>query len=165
MLVLGIDPGLSGALALYDPDGGLLSVDDVPVLEARRASGKIKRSVDAYELSRLIDSLSKHIGIVMLEQVGVRPGEGAVGAFSFGEGYGLIRGICCANFLRVELVTPQVWKRAMGVKGDKDESRARASQLMPTNCGLWPLKKHDGRAEAALIALYGVRHLQPAGEA
>lgn len=159
MLTLGIDPGLGGAFALYDIDGGLLDVQDVPVLEARTSTRKIKRSIDAYEAARMVDVWAKDIGLVMLEQVGVRPGEGAVGAFSFGEGYGLVRGICIAHFLRVETVTPQVWKRAMGVKGDKDESRARASQLMPSQCGRWSLKKHDGRAEAALIAMFGaLRH-------
>lgn len=159
-LVLGIDPGLSGAFALYDPEGGLLEVADVPVLESRRSTGKVKRSIDAYEAARLIDVWSRQIGLVMIEQVGIRPGEGAVGAFSFGEGFGLLRGICHAHFLRVETVTPQVWRRAMGVKGDKDESRARASVLMPRSTELWRLKKHDGRAEAALIALYGVRVLK-----
>lgn len=159
MLVLGIDPGLSGALALYDPDGGLREVEDVPVLESRRTTGKVKRSVDAYEAARLIDVWAKDISLVIIEQVGIRPGEGAVGAFSFGDGFGLLKGICYAHFLRVELVTPQAWKRAMGVKGDKDESRARASQLLPRSAGSWNLKKHDGRAEAALIAMYGARLL------
>lgn len=158
-LIIGIDPGLSGAMAVFDPEGGLLDVQDLPVLEARRASGKVKRSLDAYEMARRVDALASQSGLVVIEQVGVRPGEGGVGAFSFGEGFGLLKGICIANFLRVETVTPQVWKCAMGVKGDKDESRARASVLLPRSAGFWPLKKHDGRAEAALIALYGTRLL------
>lgn len=160
--ILGIDPGLSGALALYWPSSGVVAVRDMPVLETRRSDKRIKRSVDPYELARLIDEWSKDIGLVCLELVGVRPGEGAVGAFSFGEGYGLVRGVCCANFLPVETVTPASWKRAMGVKGDKDESRARASQLFPRSAGLWPRKKDDGRAESLLIAAYGARFLQEA---
>lgn len=163
-LILGIDPGVSGALALYDPEGGLLDVHDMPVSERRMSNKKVKRSVDPYELSRLIDCWSKSLGLAVIEQVGTRPGEGAVGAFSFGESFGVIRGVCCAHFIRVELVTPAVWKRAMGVKGDKDESRARASQLLPRSAGYWPLKKHDGRAEAALIAMHGAHLLKREAE-
>lgn len=147
---LGIDPGLSGAVALYDD--GALEVHDIPTLVIGT-----KRQIDEYALARLIDSLSARIGVVWLEQVGTRPGEGAVGAFSFGKGYGLLRGICAANFLTIQDVTPQVWKRALKVSRDKDESRARASALFPRFGQLWPLKKHDGRAEAALIALYGAQ--------
>ncbi len=102
--------------------------------------------------------LLRRIREVWLEQVGTRPGEGAVGAFSFGRGYGLLRGVCAANFLTIIDVTPATWKAAMKVRGDKDESRARASALFPRHGQLWPLK-HDGRAEAVLIAAHGMRQL------
>lgn len=148
---LGIDPGLTGALALYYPDGSL-EIQDMPVYEL-----KTKRAVDEYALARILDDWSTRTREVWLEQVGVRPGEGAVGAFTFGRGYGLLRGICCSNFLTIHDVTPSVWKRALKVTGDKDEARQRASALLPRHGRLWPLKKHDGRAEAALIALYGAQ--------
>lgn len=150
--ILGIDPGLSGALALYDPDEESLEIFDIPTLQM-----KTKRVLDEYALARIIDNWSARIGSVWLEQVGVRPGEGAVGAFTFGRGYGALRGICAANFLTIHDVTPQVWKAALRVKGDKDESRQRASALLPRQAHQWPLKKHDGRAEAALIAIHGAR--------
>lgn len=150
-LTMGIDPGLSGALALYGRDGAL-EVRDIPTLQL-----KTKRIIDEYALARIIDDWSSLIESVWLEQVGVRPGEGAVGAFTFGRGYGLIRGVCVASFLTIHDVTPQSWKASLRVKGDKDESRLRASALFPRHGGLWPLKKHDGRAEAALIALYGAQ--------
>ena len=146
--VLGIDPGLSGALALYDGDA--LEVVDIPTLQL-----KSKRVVDEYALARIIDNWSGRIREVWLEQVGTRPGEGVVGAFTFGRGYGLIRGVCCAYFLPIVDVTPATWKAAMKVRGDKDESRLRASAVFPKYGSLWSLKKHDGRAEAALIARHG----------
>lgn len=149
--ILGIDPGLSGALALYDIDGAL-EVMDIPTLQLRT-----KRVIDEYALARIIDNWSSRVREVWLEQVGVRPGEGAVGAFTFGRGYGALRGICAANFLPIMDVTPATWKAALKVRGDKDESRLRASTMFPRHGGLWPLKKHDGRAEAALIALHGMR--------
>lgn len=152
--ILGIDPGLSGALALYDVDG-LLEIVDIPTLQL-----KTKRVVDEYALARIVDAWSGRIREVWLEQVGTRPGEGAVGAFTFGRGYGVLRGICAANFLPIVDVTPAAWKGAMKVRGNKDESRLRASALLPRHAHLWPLKKHDGRAEAALIALHGLNQLQ-----
>lgn len=152
--ILGIDPGLSGALALYDPTDATLEILDMPVFQL-----KTKRQVDEYALARIIDDWSPRTREVWLELVGVRPGEGAVGAFTFGKGYGLIRGICAANFLTIIDVTPASWKGAMKVRGDKDESRLRASVLMPRQAHLWPLKKHDGRAEAALIARHGAEQI------
>lgn len=152
--ILGIDPGLHGALAFYDPAADALHVHDMPTLVVAKA-GKNRTVINEPALAQLIDNCSQDIGEAWLEQVGTRPGEGAVGAFTFGRVYGLIRGVLVANFIRVHDVTPQVWKKALRVTGDKDESRLRASHTFPKHTHLWPLKKHDGRAEAALIARYG----------
>jgi hypothetical protein len=151
-MILGIDPGKTGALALYDQPSGALEVVDVPLLDIRG-----KGVVDHYALARFIDLWAPSIKTVWLELVGTRPGEGAVGAFDFGRTYGMLLGVCAASFLPIELVTPAKWKAALQVKGDKDVSRQRASALLPRHAGLWPLKKHDGRAEAALIAYYGAQ--------
>lgn len=155
-LILGIDPGLHGALALFDPTTSELKVFDVPTLNVGRAKAK-KLIVDEYALARAIDDVAAQVGDVWLEQVGTRPGEGAVGAFSFGRTYGLIRGICTANFLPINDVTPQKWKGGLGILADKDHARKRASEMLPRSAHLWPLKKHADRAEAALIAIYGAR--------
>ena len=85
--------------------------------------------------------------------------EGTVGAFSFGRGVGLLEGILAANFIPTTQITPAVWKKAMQCPGDKDQARARASDVLPRHAGKWPLKKHDGRAEAALLAVHGARQL------
>jgi crossover junction endodeoxyribonuclease RuvC len=152
--VLGIDPGLSGALALLDPKTSEVEVWDFPTFVVGKTG---RRVIDEVQLANIIDGIAG-TGCAFeawLEQVGPRPGEGAVGAFSFGRSYGLIRGVLAAHFAPVNDVTPQAWKAALKVKGDKDESRRRASQLLPRAAWNWPLKKHDGRAEAALIALFG----------
>jgi crossover junction endodeoxyribonuclease RuvC len=150
--VIGIDPGLSGAIALLRSNGELL-LEDMPILDVA------KKVIDEHQLASILDRLgSVEPGtVVYLERVGVRPGEGPVGAFTFGRGYGLIRGVCIANFLRIEDVTPAAWKKAQGVKGEKDVSRERASQLLPRHAHLWPRKKDHGRAEAALIAVHGTQ--------
>jgi len=156
--IIGIDPGLGGALARYWPVAGKLEVVDMPTLNVGKGKSN-KRIIDEYALARIIDDWAQSASVVWLELVGVRPGEGAVGAFTFGKGYGLIRGICAANFLTIHNTTPQSWKKALRVTGDKDQSRLRATALFPRHAGNWPLKKHDGRAEAVLIALYGSRTL------
>ena len=154
MTILGIDPGLSGALAFLGPSG--LVIHDMPVLTV----GK-KREIDEIELARIIDAAGP-IERAYLEQVGVRPGEGAVGAFSFGRGYGLLRGILRAAFIPITDITPAKWQRDLGIKAGagKDASRALAKEHFQRDAGLFARVKDDGRADAALIALWGRKQLE-----
>ena len=154
--LLGIDPGLSGALALYDPMMESLETYPMPVIKAGTAS---KRVVDELELARMIDSFSGSIKKVVIERVHAMPKQGVTSVFTFGMGYGILRGIVAANFLPVEYVTPQKWKKGLRVPALKDGSRARASEIFPKYSDQWNLKKWDGRAEAAMIAYYGSKHL------
>lgn len=155
-LILGIDPGLYGALALYDPLSGALQVFDVPTLNIGKGKAR-KMVIDEYALARAVDSVASTVSEVWLERAWPRPGEGASGAFSLGRTYGLIKGLCIASFLPIQEVTPQKWKAALNVMGDKDHARMRASAMLPRSAHLWPLKKHADRAEAALIAVYGAQ--------
>lgn len=155
--VLGIDPGLSGALALLTPQG--LEIWDMPVLQITR-NDKRRNTVDSVALGRLIDSISNRVGIAVVEQVGGMTGQSASASFEFGRNVGIVYGVLAANFIPTEQVHPVKWKRAVGIKppkgekAAKDESRAAATRIMPAYAGLWALAKHDGRAEAALIAHY-----------
>jgi crossover junction endodeoxyribonuclease RuvC len=95
---------------------------------------------------------------VFVEEVGVQPGEGAVGAFSFGRGYGRIEGVVQTLRIALTLVKPQVWKPKLGAPRDKVQSVSRARQLMPSAAGAFVGPRGgllDGLAEAAMIALYG----------
>jgi crossover junction endodeoxyribonuclease RuvC len=157
---LGIDPGVSGAFALLrDGGGGLATVEsvmDMPVLLAEGA--KSRRILDCGRIVRLLEKLSSKTGgnlMAVLEEVRSMPRDGHVGAFAFGRTYGVLETALAAARIPYRTVRPAVWKRAMGVTADKDQARAMASRLLPSGAGLWPLKKHDGRAEAALLALYG----------
>lgn len=159
-LTLGIDPGLSGAFAFLGEDG-VVEVFDIPTFKVGS-----KQVINEFALSRLVDERATLIRCAWLEQVSAMPSQtgarrmGATSAFTFGMGVGIIRGVLAANFVPVEGVPPTQWKRVMKVSGSKDEARMRATQLMPGAAHQWPLKKHDGRAEAALIALYGSRQDQ-----
>ena len=156
MIVLAIDPGLSGAIAILGPSLDDLVVHDMPVHVLARG-GKAKRDVDAVELVSIIRlaELSGALDHTFVEQVGAMPGQGLSSTFAFGKGYGIVLGALAALSVPVTTVPPQRWKKALGVPAGKDAARARASQLMPRHAHHWPLKKHDGRAEAALIALFG----------
>ena len=149
-MILGIDPGLSGALAFYDELD--LIIYDIPTLQITR-NGKNKRQIDLSGLLRIMGAHNTHT--CFLENVNAMPGQGVSSMFQMGRGYGQIEMGLMACRVPVTYITPQVWKKALSVPKDKDGARQRASQLMPQYAHNWDLKKHDGRAEAALIALYG----------
>ena len=152
-LILGIDPGLDGALALVDGvSGGLKGIFDMPTLTLKNG-----RQLDEYKLAALVDEWSADLGEAWIERTNARPHEGVTSSFTCGRGYGQLRGIICANFVPLHDVGAAMWKRAMSVSGDKDESRRIAATIWPKEAWRWPLKKHHGRAEAALIAAYGRR--------
>jgi crossover junction endodeoxyribonuclease RuvC len=156
-MIAGIDPGLTGAVCFADPSNPTTCrAYDLPVHVLLRG-GKKKRELD---IAGLIGILTEHrLDHVFLEQVGAMPGQGVSSVFAFGKTYGVILGVIAARTIPLTLVTPATWKRALGVPKAKDAARARASQLLPEAAAQWRLKKHDGRAEAALIALYGARRL------
>ena len=151
--ILEIDPGLSGALAVLSLDGGLV-VHDMPVVEVERG-GKAKRETDTAALAAIVRELGDCVAWV--ERVGARPGQGVSSMFSFGRGVGQIEGVLAALRVPVSYVIPQSWRKAMRVPEGKDGSRLRASQLLPAYSTEWRRSKDDGRAEAALIALYGLQ--------
>jgi crossover junction endodeoxyribonuclease RuvC len=150
--LLAIDPGLTGAFAVLGPDGKLIEIIDMPTL----ADGpKGRPAVNAGLCADLIYRLS--VSRAVVEQVGVMPREGAVGAFAFGKSVGILLGALAAAGVPVEMVTPQAWKRALGLSGDKDASRSMAIRQWPAQAGLFSRKKDDGRADAALIGLAAIK--------
>lgn len=158
MSILGIDPGLSGALALYDPEDGTLCIHDMPTTERRG-----KRFVDEYELARIVDAWAPKIREAWLETATPRPGTGVGILATSLRNYGLIRGVIVANFIPLHDTPPATWKRAMGVTKDKKTSRDKASELLPAHAPLFRRVKDSDRAEASLIALYGARQSTPQG--
>jgi crossover junction endodeoxyribonuclease RuvC len=151
-MIIGIDPGLHGAVAFYTPSS--LHVADMPTFTLARG-GKTRLDIDTHGLYRLL--LDSRIATVYVEQVGAMPGQGVSSVFAFGKGFGIILGILAALGVPYNLVPPQRWKKALQVPAAKDGARARASQLLPAHTDKWKLVKHDGRAEAVLLALYGHR--------
>lgn len=116
------------------------------------------RALDEGALSRILDARSRDIEFAILERQWARPTDGGPQAFKLGCNFGALRMLLASNFIPYALVTPAVWKRFLGVTSDKDPCRGLASRLFPASADQWQLKKHDGRAEAALIAYYGRTH-------
>lgn len=156
--VLGVDPGLSGALALYDQhrDLHMLEIIDMPTLQIT-TNGKKRRQIDLYALANWMDLHSSQIGKAVIEQVGAMPGQGVSSCFKFGESFGIVKAMVAANVIPMDLVHPRTWKKHFGLTADKDASRLHASRLLPQFSHLWARAIDDGRAEAALLALYGSR--------
>lgn len=154
---IGIDPGVAGALALLSDDNILIEVVDMPVMQL----GKTKRQVNAAELGKVLkrwswDSPSRSIvATAYLEQVSAFPGQGVTAMFNFGVSYGVVQGVLGALQIPTVLITPQAWKkRARLIGKDKDYARTLAQRLYPA--ADLALKKHIGKAEAILIARFGL---------
>lgn len=153
MNIIGIDPGLKGAIAVFS-DGRLYDVWDMPTYQIK--SGKSKKNfVDPAQLHSILSRVD--IDEVWLEKVHAMPGQGVTSMFNFGMGYGIILGVVASLKLPINHVTPQKWKKALTVPAGKDGARHRATELMPYASDMWPLKKHEGRSEAAMIAFHGTK--------
>ena len=152
MSIIGVDIGVNGAIAHLTDDGNLLGVYDMPALDGGNGG---RRAVNAPLLADVIAKL--HASHAYVEYVGARPGEGAVGAFSFGRSRGVVEGVCAALVLPVTMITPPRWKRLVGIVAGKNKelSRSEAVRRWPGLATMFSRVKDDGRAEAALIGLAG----------
>lgn len=151
---IGIDCGLSGAIALV-VDGELVRVVDMPTVTLTR-NGKNKRQVSVPELVDIIKELDPTEAYV--EKVFAMSGQGVTSVFSLARSLGVVEGALTALRIKTTLMTPQTWIKAMGVVGGKDGSRARAMELFPEHLALFKRVKDDGRSDASLIALWGYRN-------
>lgn len=150
---IGIDPGISGAMALLmyeDEWPKLLEVVDMPIM----AMGTHGQQVNAIELSNQLVSWLAFKPTIFLEQVQSMPGQGVASMFNFGMGYGMIQGVIATLKIPMVLVRPAAWKKKAGLlHTNKDLARTKALQIFPE--ADLNLKKCIGRADAILIAMYG----------
>ena len=147
-LTIGIDPGLNGALAVLASDGTIELLVDLPVIRDRSLAW-----IDGAQLqSTLLDALRGRTARAVVERVSAMPKQGVASSFQFGVSFGSILSVLQTLQVRIELVTPCVWKRALGLSRDKHASLHKARLLFPS--ADLRLAKHDGRAEALLLAHY-----------
>lgn len=145
---LGIDLGLTGALAYWD--GRELLISDMPVFEIKK-----RKALDIQKLKSII--LENRPDHAVVEKLTPLPKVGGLQSFSMGHSEGLVLGLLAAYNIPYTLVRPAQWKADMKCPKDKDAARRRASELLPQFSHNWDLKKHDGRAEASLLALWGLK--------
>lgn len=171
MRILGFDPGLHGAMGLIDTEAGTLAVRALPIAK-RQLTTTVKQSVDEYALADAVRAW--HPDVAWLEDVwargggGEQKGEGAVGAFSFGESKGILRGCLGALHVPVHYVAPARWKADLRVPAAKPLAKLRAHALFPACIRIIT---SEGKAEAAMITLFGClaagqvppKHLTAAG--
>lgn len=155
-----MDPGIHGALALRG-EGALVTVWDVPTYQRTAGARHAQRDfIDEGALLGIVEGAQvMGADLFCIEEVGGLPGQSAAAAFVFGRGYGAALMAARAFGLRLETVKSSVWKLRLRVPADKSAARVRASELMPDAAHRWPLKKHDGRAEAAMLGLYAEKFL------
>ena len=147
-MIVGIDPGLTGAVAFLD--GESYFVEDMPVMAHGKGHSRVKNQVNPVELAAM---LNQSIELVVIERVNSMPGQGSASIFSLGDTYGCIRGVVGALGLPMEAVNPREWKKYYNINSDKEIARARAIERYP-KVDL-SKKKHHNKAEALLIARYG----------
>lgn len=146
-LVIGIDPGVKGALALLDSYGELLQVEDMPVINKKVSAKGVADVLGEWKVM-MPDTIA-----CVIEDVYSRPGQGVRSMFSFGRSKGVVEG-AAATVGRLVYVTPTTWKRDMKVTNDKGRSRELATERWPNQSHLFKRVMDDGRAEAALIGLW-----------
>lgn len=167
MIVAGADPGLDGCIACIDSaTERVVAIWPIPALRIAKGVGT-KREISFATLVAEIAATKIAVGHLWIEKVSASPQMGVTSAFSFGRGYGGIEGIAAALGWPVSYVTPATWKRVMGVPKEKDQARHKASLLMPNAAAHWTPRRGvmnaqqaAGAAEAALIALYGIRMMR-----
>ena len=153
MKVIGIDPGLSGAIAILE-ENKVLSLFDMPVMAEGK---KNKRQLNSAQLVNIIqDNTNEEDDIaVVVEQVNAMPGQGVTSMFNFGQTFGAIKGVCAALKLPIFFVRPSKWKKHFElINSSKDSSRTKTIEMYPSLSNQLAKKKDVNKADAILIARY-----------
>jgi len=153
MLIIGVDPGISGAISVLE-NKKILEIHDTPTMIDGK---KNKKQINGAQISNIIKKniiTNKEI-VVVVEHVNAMPGQGVTSMFNFGQSFGVIKGICAALSLPIYFVRPSKWKKHFNlINTNKDASRTKAIELYPNSSDDLARKKDSNRADAILIARY-----------
>ena len=155
MLIIGIDPGISGSICFFQ-DGKIIDVVEMPTMtEGKKNKKQVNGSQIFNEISEKINKLDKEEIKVIIEQVSAMPGQGVTSMFNFGQSFGILKGICSAMQLPMYFVRPAKWKKYFNlINSEKDASRTRAIEVFPYFSGQLSRKKDSNKADAILIASF-----------
>ena len=155
MLIIAIDPGISGAICFFE-NGEVKEIIEMPTMADGKKNKKQVNGTQIYnEISKRIKNLSKKDIFVVIEQVSAMPGQGVTSMFNFGQSFGVLKGICSAMQLSMHFVRPAKWKKYYGlIKTEKDASRTKVIEIFPYISSQLSRKKDSNKADAILIASY-----------
>ena len=155
MLIIGIDPGISGAICFFE-EGQVNEILEMPTMaEGKKNKRQINGPQIYNEISSRINKFSKKDIIVVIEQVSAMPGQGVTSMFNFGQSFGVLKGICSAMQLSMYFIRPAKWKKYFGlIKTEKDASRTKAIEIFPYISSQLSRKKDSNKADALLIASF-----------
>ena len=153
MLIIGIDPGISGSICFFE-DGKILDVVEMPTMtDGKKSKRQVNGSQIYNEISKRINTLEKKQIKVVIEQVSAMPGQGVTSMFNFGQSFGILKGICSSMQLPMYFVRPAKWKKYYNlINTQKDASRTRAIEIFPYFSSQLSKKKDSNKADAILIA-------------
>ena len=154
MLVIGIDPGISGSICFFD-DGKIIDVVEMPTMTEGKKNKRQVNGAQIYnEILKKTNNTKNNVRIV-IEQVSAMPGQGVTSMFNFGQSFGILKGICSAMQLPMYFVRPAKWKKYFNlINSQKDASRTKAIEIFPYFSTNLSKKKDSNKADAILIANY-----------
>tara|TARA_B100000963_G_scaffold17465_1_gene13377 strand:+ start:4128 stop:4622 length:495 start_codon:yes stop_codon:yes gene_type:complete len=155
MLIIGIDPGLSGSIC-FMRDGKILDVIEMPTMtEGKKNKRQVNGSQIYNEIFKRINKIENSEVRAVIEQVSAMPGQGVTSMFNFGQSFGILKGICSAMQIPVYFVRPTKWKKYFNlINSEKDASRTRAIEIFPYFSAQLSKKKDSNKADAILIASF-----------
>ena len=155
MLLIGIDPGISGSICFFE-NGKILEVLDMPTMIDGKKNKKQVNGAQIYnEILKRVNKSDKEKIRVIIEQVSAMPGQGVTSMFNFGQSFGILKGICSAMQLPMYFVRPAKWKKYFGlINSEKDASRTKAIEMFPYFSSQLSKKKDSNKADAILIASF-----------
>ena len=153
MLIIGIDPGISGSICFLE-NGKILDVIEMPVMtDGKKNKKQVNGSQVFNEVAKRINQFEKNQIRVVIEHVSAMPGQGVTSMFNFGQSFGILKGICTAMQLPMYFVRPTKWKKYFNLlNSEKDASRTRAIEIFPYFSSQLSKKKDSNKADAILIA-------------
>ena len=155
MLIIGIDPGISGSICFLD-NGKILDVIEMPIMTDGKKNKKQVNGSQVYnEITKRIKQFEKNQIRVVIEHVSAMPGQGVTSMFNFGQSFGILKGICTAMQLPMYFVRPAKLKKYFNLlNSEKDASRTRAIEIFPYFSSQLSRKKDTNKADAILIASF-----------
>ena len=155
MIIIGIDPGISGAICFFE-DGKVTDIVEMPnMAEGKKNKRQVNGAQIYNEISSRIKNFNKEDIKVVIEQVSAMPGQGVTSMFNFGQSFGVLKGICSAMQLSTYFIRPVKWKKYFNlINSEKDASRTKAIQIFPYISSKLSKKKDANKADAILLASF-----------